>query len=298
MPDPFDPQFAIDAANNISSVARTVKGDPYCIGWFVDNEMSWGGGARPQTHFGLAYGAMSLDQKTSPAKAAFLAALRNQYGSIDALNRAWATNYAAWTVLEAPTILPSNPTPAQTSDMSSFLTDFATQYFTVVRNTIREYDPGHLYLGCRFAAYTPEAVAAATGICDVTSFNIYATSIDSKWDFLKPLDRPCIVGEFQFGALDSGMFNASLVPTISQQGRAIAFKTYVESVLAQPEFVGCHWFQYTDESAVGRWFDGENFNIGFTNVADNPYPDMVAASRTVAKEMYLRRFGASTASSR
>jgi hypothetical protein len=47
--------------------------------------------------------------------------------------------------------------------------------------------------------------------------------------------------------------------------------------------IGTHWFQWIDQPSTGR-FDGENYNIGFLDVTDRPYPEMVAA----AKETYKR----------
>jgi hypothetical protein len=293
MPDPFDPKFAENAERSIGPLADRVKDDPYCIGYFVDNERSWGGGTAPKSHFGLAYGAMDLDEASSPAKTGFIAALQAKYGTIDGLNAAWTSGYASWDALSAPTVLNPNPNTAMSADLSAFVSAYARQYFTVVRNCIRAHDPNHLYLGCRFAWYTPEAVDEAARICDVVSFNVYATELTSTWDFLKPIDRPCMIGEFHFGALDRGMFHGGLVPVANQKARGDAFVHYVESVLDHPDFVGCHWFQFADEPLIGRWFDGENYNIGFVSVVDHPYPDMVAASRRISGELYTRRFAKS-----
>jgi len=69
------------------------------------------------------------------------------------------------------------------------------------------------------------------------------------------------------------------------------YRDYVTSVLKHPSFVGCHWFQYTDEPLTGRTFDGENYNIGFVTVTDTPYPEMVEAARVVQGEAYNTRAG-------
>jgi agarase len=44
-----------------------------------------------------------------------------------------------------------------------------------------------------------------------------------------------------------------------------------------------------DQPLTGRWFDGENYNIGFVSITDTPYPEMVAAARRVHGQMYRRR---------
>jgi len=92
------------------------------------------------------------------------------------------------------------------------------------------------------------------------------------------------------GAMDRGMFHPGLVAAANQKERAETYTRYVRSVVDHPNFVGCHWFQYVDEPTTGRWFDGENYNIGFVTVADSPYPEMVKAARQVNGEMYRRRY--------
>jgi hypothetical protein len=43
--------------------------------------------------------------------------------------------------------------------------------------------------------------------------------------------------------------------------------------------IGTHWFQWLDQPATGR-NDGENYNIGFVDVTDRPYAELVAAAKT------------------
>lgn len=124
----------------------------------------------------------------------------------------------------------------------------------------------------------------------MVSFNIYKPQLDmQEWDFVRALNKPCIIGEFHFGALDRGMFHPGLVAAADQQARARMCQNYVNSVVDHPSFAGCHWFQYYDEPLTGRSFDGENYNIGFVSVTDTPYPEMVAAAKAVHAEVYARR---------
>ncbi|MBM3760775.1 MAG: hypothetical protein FJW36_11070 [Acidobacteria bacterium] len=58
-----------------------------------------------------------------------------------------------------------------------------------------------------------------------------------------------------------------------------------------PNFVGAHWFQLADQAITGRPRDGENYNIGFLNVVDAPYPEMVNAAQGLHRELYRRRLG-------
>lgn len=293
MHDPFDEGFRRSLQAGIEQAVAQVRDDPWCIGYFVDNELSWGGAGEQGGRFGLAYGALRLAARESPAKQAFLEQLRRKYPTIESLNRAWRTDFASWEALERPVdLLQTPPTPERQEDMRAYVKAFALQYFRTVREELRRRAPNHLYLGCRFAWYTPEAVEAAAEVGDVLSFNLYVPKIDrARWQFLEAYDRPILIGEFHFGALDRGMFHTGLVPAKNQRQRAQMYADYVRSVAEHPYFVGCHWFQYIDQPLTGRWFDGENYNIGFITITDTPYPEMVVQARAIHRAVYRIRWG-------
>ena len=288
MHDPFDPKFATDCEARAREVAASVKNDPLCLGYFVDNELSWGetDDANPRARYALAIGALSSGAD-SPAKAAFVADLKAKYNTIEALNAAWNTKIASWSEFSAPFQVADAPNDALKADLSAFLTHFADQYFRTVRDSLRKADPNHLYLGCRFAWRTPEAVQSAAKWCDVVSFNIYAKRLESKeWAFVNGLNKPALIGEFHMGALDRGLFHPGLVAAKDQNERAQMFADYMQSVAQNPAFVGAHWFEYCDEPVAGRPLDGENYNIGLVSVADVPYAELVASARTANARIY------------
>ena len=104
------------------------------------------------------------------------------------------------------------------------------------------------------------------------------------------VDKPMIVGEFHFGALDRGLFHTGLVATRDQKERADSYRSFVNDCLDHPRFVGTHWFQWRDQALTGR-ADGENYQIGFLTIADAPYPELVEAAREIGATMYRRRYG-------
>ena len=155
-----------------------------------------------------------------------------------------------------------------------------------MRDAIKAVAPNQLYLGCRFAWVNDLAVRAAAKYCDVVSFNLYRRDI-AEFDY-PGAEKPFLVGEFHFGALDRGMFHTGLVPVENQAARAQAYRNYVLGALRHPRCVGTHWFQWQDEPTTGRVYDEENYQIGFIDVADTRYAETISASREVGGQLYRR----------
>ena len=254
--------------------------DPWCIGYFVDNEISWGNGDTSLAEAALA------SPPAQPCKIAFKDWLEAKYGTPEKLNAAWQTQHASWDGFLQATALPDKKIIAD--DLRAFHTQIAEQYFRTIRDSIRAAAPDKLYLGCRIAWGAPSVYRASAKYCDVVSVNIY--NRQATHDLPDGAeDKPMINGEFHFGALDRGMFHTGLVSTGSQAERAECYKAFVASCLKHPRYVGTHWFQWQDQALTGRG-DGENYQIGFLTVTDQPYPEIVEAARETARTMYETRY--------
>jgi hypothetical protein len=109
--------------------------------------------------------------------------------------------------------------------------------------------------------------------------NIYRYAPDrATFDRIYALvPRPILIGEFHIGVPERGLA-PGLVQAMNQQERAIGYRYYVEQCAAHPALIGTHWFQWLDQPATGR-NDGENYNIGFIDVSDRPYAEMVSAAK-------------------
>ncbi|QBG46750.1 beta-agarase [Verrucomicrobia bacterium S94] len=278
--DVFDPSFRAVIQSNLAVLAEEAA-DPWCIGFYVDNELSWG------------YDGMSLAIETlscpadQPAKQEFIADLKRKYGRIEQLNLAWGTAYTSWTALQESTEAP-DPVRAG-EDLRRFYAKTAETYFRTIREELRKAAPNHLYLGCRFAWVNDTVAVAASRYCDVVSYNKYEHSIRSM-RLPHFIDRPMMIGEYHFGSTERGHFHPGLKEADTHAGRAEKFKDYVYSALDNPQMVGVHWFQYVDEHIAGR-ADGENYNVGLVDICDTPYVEMVEAMREVGAGMYEYRKG-------
>jgi hypothetical protein len=277
--DPFDPEFRTSIHHSAEKAAQTSGNDPWCIGYFVDNEQSWG------DEISLAIAALQ-SPADQPAKKAVVNYLKDKYLSIEHLNKVWQTAYASW-----ESLLQSVSPPEETNirnDLVECYQLIADRYFRTIKEELNKACPNKLYLGCRFAWGNDEATKIAAKYCDVISFNKYEYDLH---DFKLPegIDKPCIIGEFHFGALDRGMFHTGLCPVSSQKERAETYEYYVTSALMNPCLIGTHWFQYMDQATTGRG-DGENYQIGLLTACDSPYPETITAVRKVGEKMYELRY--------
>jgi hypothetical protein len=277
-PDVFDASFAASLRHGMEGKRGKSAGDASCIGYFSDNEMSWG------DEVSLAVAVLRSPPEQA-AKKVFISDLRAKYGDIAKLNQAWGAAHASWEALLESRDAPDRRKAEE--DLAAFYSKAAEEYFRTVRDVIKAAAPNQLYLGCRFAWVNDRAAAAAAKYCDVVSYNLYRRSV-ADFQFNGGADVPLIIGEFHFGALDRGMFHTGLVPVADQAARAQAYKDYVLGALRHPQFVGCHWFQYQDEPVTGRVFDEENYQIGFVDVCGTPYRETVEACRAMGAVLYQR----------
>jgi hypothetical protein len=280
--DVFAEDFAVQVRRAMAAQADTTANDPWCIGYFVGNEMDWGANDIDQARMTL------VSPAEQPAKQVFVADLKAKYGSIEKLNAAWGADHASWEALLQSTAVPD--VRKAYDDLAAFHAKTCDTYFRIVRDAVKEVAPNHLYLGCRFAGGNAAAMAAAAKYCDVVSVNVYARTVNG-FALPVPADVPLIVGEFSFWAPDRGFFDGgglTLEIMADQAHRVRAYEEFVRSVLRHPQFVGCHWFKYVDEPLSGRG-DGENYQFGFLSIADTPYAETIDAARRIGSELYEYR---------
>ncbi|KDC54219.1 beta-galactosidase [Pseudoalteromonas sp. S3431] len=297
MPDPFDPEFVKRANITTQVIAQEVQNNPWCIGVFIDNEMSWGGEGSTTLRYGIVLDALSKTTGNSPTKSVFGDMLKQKYKTISQLNKAWNRNIKSWEVFNNTGVnykKDSNFNNAMIADLSWLLTRFSDEYFKVVNHSLKSVLPDHLYMGARFTSWgtSPEARWSAKKYADVISYNYYREGLDPMtWDMLKELDMPTIIGEFHIGSGDTGQPNPGIIHAANQRDRADMYKTYMKTVIDNPYLIGAHWFQYIDSPITGRAYDGENYNVGFVTTTDIPYPELVEAAKQVHKSLYQQRYG-------
>jgi len=120
---------------------------------------------------------------------------------------------------------------------------------------------------------------------DVLSFNCYQRSAEPKLDMAVPLNKPAIIGEWHFGGQEIGLLRTALISCITQEERAKAYKSYLQHAAAHPNCVGAHYFEYNDQTLMGR-FDGEHMAHGVIDCTNKPYPPLAKAISETSDVLY------------
>ena len=268
-PDVFDPAFERHVRQRARDLCAKHSGERRILGWFIDNELRWGPDWRGPEQLLTLFLNLSA---TSPGRIAALG---------------WLHERGA-----------SGPTPSA-ADYEAFAGLVADRYFALTTAAVKETDPNHLVLGCRFVVPPPKAVTATAGRhLDVISFNCYDLDPTATLDGYAATGKPCLIGEFSFRAADSGLPNSNGAgPLVATQAeRAAGFRHYVTAALRKRTLVGYHWFEHADQPAEGR-FDGENSNFGIVTIDDRVYEDLtrtMAAVNAEAEELHAAAAAATT----
>jgi hypothetical protein len=282
-PDVFHPGFAQDAAAFAEQLRQTAD-DPAFIGYFLMNEPTWGF-AQQTPAAGMLFNTPEC--ATREALAEFL---RERHGDDAAVGKAWGQEVTLDAVARGAWSTPL--TPAAESDLADFSAVMVRKLFEGLSNACRAVAPNHLNLGARYYTVPPEWAVEGMRTFDVFSVNGYTYRVRAEEleQISTMMNQPIMVGEWHFGALDVGLPASGICHVRDQAARGQAFRVYTEDAAAKPWCVGVHYFTLYDESALGR-FDGENWNIGFLDVCNQPYEPLVEAARRSHERLYQVALG-------
>jgi len=275
----FDRDYESQADALVRPQIGRLRDCPALIGWFLDNEIPWQGG--------WLFRYFDNRPANDPNRRAVLAFLRRRYGSIGALNRAWGTGLSGWGALARARRLPATRDAAG-GDMEAFLGVCARRFFEISCRLVRRYDRHRPILGVRYAGFPSSmaVIAAQKGLTDAVSINLYMQEGVFPGEKMAEAnrlsgDQPLWITEFSWHAPwdnRSGDRNkcgfGSRVRR--QESRGKAYANFIGGASRTPFVVGCDWFQWPDESPMGRG-DGEDVNFGLVDIRNRPYRELVAA---------------------
>ncbi len=309
MPNPFHPRFAEWCKRRFLLLLGMEISNPYFVGYCSDNEMLWNGTSHNRDGSGLFDDTLAKPSSHS-AKQALIKFLAERYqNNIAKFNQEWNQQLKDFNELgNIKKLVHHND--SQLLVKQDFLTLVAETYFSTVRSVIRELDPNHMYMGCRYAGCSSahERVWRATGkYCDVVTFNQYPMAntrlgrisvggkdmVDAFSQIHRWTNRPLLITEWAFLGLDSGLpcEHGAGQRLATQKERAEHAELFVRMNASQPFMVGLNWYKHGDDPKLGvRKNFPENSNYGLVNEMDEPYPELTSMfARIQADVDELRR---------
>lgn len=284
---PWHDLFGVSMRRAIEQAAKDqivpLLDDPNLIGYFTDNELGWW----DDTLF-LSYLEMPA---SAPGKRRLVRLIREHYRDRwTALQEDWSTPDArGFDELEARSKMCLRPGGQGMRLVNAWSYVLADQYYRLVKQAIRRYDPTRLILGDRFIQYYSLPIARACG----RHMDVVSTNLGADWNdggvsrfFLEALyeetRKPILITEFYMAAMENRSGNkntGTAFPVVAtQRERAASFERNVREYAWIPWVVGAHWFQFHDEPTFGR-HDGEDFNMGLVDIHGEPYEGLVAAAK-------------------
>lgn len=285
-PDVFSPEYEKNAAV-FAEQLKALKDDRRLIGYFMRNEPHW-----------AFVDGLNLTEQLlrSPVryecKDRFVEWLKEKYSRV-VWNAAWGTSFESFDDLYDAAAYDEWPdSPARREDFAAFNRILIRRYVEVPARHCRKADPNHLNLGMRYAWVGSDDVLEGCEAFDVFSINCYQFEPDREMSrrISERLNQPLMIGEFHFGAADSGLQAYGIRAVATQADRGMAYRHFVEQAASMPELIGVHYFQLNDQPALGR-FDGENYQIGAVDVCQQPYREFAEAMKQAHERMYEIRIG-------
>lgn len=276
----YDPDWEKAVDDVVRPAIERIKGAPALIGYFLDNEIKWNAGWL-LTYFD---GRLAGD----PNRRAVLAFLKRRHRTVGRLNRTWGTKIRSWGALAAMRKLPAPPDGSR-ADRMAFLEVVARRFFATTSRIVRRHDPYRPILGIRHAGFPPVEVSRAQrGATDVYSINLYVQEGEFPAEKAREAHeatggQPLWVTEFSWHApWDNRSGDKNTCGFGSrvryQRSRGLGYQKFVAGAASLPFVIGTDWFQWCDESPMGRG-DGEDVNFGLLDIRNRPYEDLIARVR-------------------
>lgn len=263
----FDKEFDKYVKEAIEPIKK-YKDDKFLLGYFADNELPWVFDAldRHLTKLGV-----------------------NEEGHIAA--KKW---------LEERKGKDSTIEDITDEDRSDFMAFYFETYIQKVHNALKEADPNHMFLGCRFnqdknrQELNNSAIFKVAGkymdIISINHYRLWEPNQERLDNWGEWAQKPFLITEWYTKAEDSGLPNNTgagwLVHT--QEDRGLFYQNFTLGLLQNTNCVGWHWFKYMDNDPDDLTTDPSNrdSNKGVVDRYYNPYTPLLEHMKKVNSNTY------------
>ncbi|MEM0968054.1 MAG: hypothetical protein AAGJ31_01775, partial [Verrucomicrobiota bacterium] len=301
--------FSIEFANHCDRLAKEIaaplRDDPFLLGYsmtdctlFTEEDLRERpdviGGARRKSRIGWPRRLRSLGAD-APGKQAYVDLMRRLYREdIEAFNTTYGTRFDTFDALASAT----NWRPYtdlsnanETRDNIVFLQACVAKYYETARDTIRRYDPNHLFMGDKLNANTDSldtVLSVTSKYTDVLLYQMYARyevqapGLD-RW--ARVADLPTINGDSAFTMITDTMPRPYGPVADNLDQRVEWTKEFFQNAFARPEFVGWHYCGLINATNQIERKQARQHS-GLLDSYGEPYPDLERAIQECAQAMY------------
>lgn len=267
-PDVYAEEYRQNAKMFAEIQLSPFKGNPYLIGYFINNEPEW----RFQ-EVNLAERVFASREPLESRKA-LVAILKDRYGTVEMLNQSWNTEFSGFPELYQPIAGVDRFSEQAAWDCRFLHNRLIEQYERVVALELKKVDPDHLDLGMRYSSADVNVMGGCKAH-DVFSFNCYRTEPESVLAMCgRKADVPMMIGEWHIGGGDKGNLSHGLLASPDQEERGKALEYYLQRAMSNPNCVGAHYFEMNDQPFLGR-FDGECMEHGLIDICNRQFDPVV-----------------------
>jgi len=294
-PDPFNPNWRKDAREKAEEMIQEFKGDPWFVGWFMDNEIDY------SSLFEYVWGDYSAIE--------FIHFLENKYQDIGQLNESWTSRFGTYNYLSFRDILSEKPEPVEWDDplyedFTAFERIMMKEYINFTFGMVKELDPDHLLISNRLNLDPMMSLYRTIDLWsryDVICVNIYPENLYMGFDkgeleilewVYRKTGKPIIIGEWSVPAMDSKLYEFGKDPydrpldwswpqvMRNQSERAEVYRTCMLQLASKPYMIGAAWFKVLDVDSPTR-----RANRGLIDSEHQPYEKMIEVVRATNMEI-------------
>ncbi len=286
--DVFDPEWPEICDAYARQILEPLAGDPYFIGYFIENEPLLDGW----------YEGALLTDLDAPFRKAFVEVARDYYAQRPG---ELADDWSQYGVTDVDDLLGIQGVAPDVPELAlAWEGAVAEKAFSTAAEAARRHAPQHLNLGVRLMNAPPPSppiLQAMAKYCDVISMNLYSMQPDrlltpmfTIFPYVQSItQKPVLISEFSYRGDDTPLPNTIGAPPSvpTQLDRGIGYMSYIAAVASMPYFVGATWFTYEDDAREGAWdrYD-EDCNFGVVDRHDRPYAALTEAMRLTNSAIY------------
>jgi len=293
LPDMWASDYVDKVEDKVRDQYLLYETDPYYIGMMNYQEYYWGTDANDRV----------LAANATPAKNEFIDFVAGKYLSWDdfKIDPDYATigqAYASFAALKPANLQAYEPNFTKSGDLPEFIRKSSERFYKTWKDAIDKYDPGRLFLGSCLIVNSntycsKDWIEGSLDYIDALNADFYTTDANQLLGlYITPYaeshDLPVILGEYNLTTTDRGFLPYGTAMA-NQLERGRIYDQLMKTYFASPYFVGCGWFQLTDQPLLGRDVHppgGERYNTGLIDYCDQPYYDMVDQMKETNKNVW------------